>query len=52
MGEKNENLNPHPEGNVVRAEDKIPVSGKLAYSIGFAGKDCFQTITNSYLMMF
>ncbi len=36
----------------VRPEDKIPVLGKLSYSIGFAGKDTFQTIVNSYLMMF
>ena len=40
------------EKHAVRPEDKIPVSGKLCYSIGYAGKDCFQTITNSYLMMF
>ncbi len=36
----------------VRPEDRIPVSGKLAYSIGFAGKDTFQTIVNNYLMLF
>lgn len=36
----------------VPPEDRIGVAGKLCYSIGYAGKDCFQTITNSYLMMF
>ena len=40
------------EKYVIRPEDRIPISGKLAYSIGFAGKDCFATIVNSYLMMF
>lgn len=38
--------------STVAPEDRIGVPGKLCYSIGYAGKDCFQTITNSYLMMF
>lgn len=36
----------------IRPEDRIPVGGKLAYAIGFAGKDGFATIVNTYLMMF
>ncbi len=38
--------------STVAPEDRIGIQGKLCYSIGYAGKDCFQTITNSYLMMF
>ncbi|MDR0851350.1 MAG: MFS transporter, partial [Clostridiales Family XIII bacterium] len=36
----------------VRPEDKVGVSGKLSYAIGFAGKDCIQTVTNNFLMPF
>ena len=38
--------------SAVAPQDRIGIPGKLCYSIGYAGKDCFQTITNSYLMMF
>lgn len=40
------------ETYTVAPKDRVGVSGKLCYSIGYAGKDCFQTIANSYLMMF
>jgi GPH family glycoside/pentoside/hexuronide:cation symporter len=34
------------------SDNKIGVVGKLAYSVGFAGKDGFTTIVNSYAMLF
>ncbi len=36
----------------VNPKDRVGVGAKLAYSIGFAGKDGFQTIVNNYLMIF
>ena len=33
-------------------KDRVSPGAKLCYSIGFAGKDGFQTIANNYLMMF
>ncbi|MCI8539293.1 MAG: MFS transporter [Oscillospiraceae bacterium] len=36
----------------VAPQDRVSPASKLCYSIGFAGKDGFQTITNNYLMMF
>jgi sugar (glycoside-pentoside-hexuronide) transporter len=33
-------------------QDKVGVVGKLSYSIGFAGKDSIQTITNNFLLPF
>lgn len=36
----------------INPKDRVGAGAKLAYSIGFAGKDGFQTITNNYLMMF
>lgn len=36
----------------VNPKDRVGVGQKLCYSIGFAGKDGFQTIANNYLMMF
>ena len=36
----------------VNPKERIGVGAKLAYSIGFAGKDGFQTIVNNYMMMF
>ena len=36
----------------VNPKDRVGPGQKLCYSIGFAGKDTFQTITNNFLMMF
>ena len=36
----------------VNPKDRVGPGQKLCYSIGFAGKDTFQVITNNYLMMF
>lgn len=36
----------------VNPKDRVGPGAKLCYSIGFAGKDGFQTIANNYLMMF
>ena len=36
----------------VNPKDRVGPGQKLCYSIGFAGKDGFQTIANNYLMMF
>ena len=36
----------------VNPKDRVGPGQKLCYSIGFAGKDGFTTICNSYLMMF
>ena len=36
----------------VNPRNRVGPGQKLCYSIGFAGKDGFQTITNNYLMMF
>ncbi|MBP1736884.1 MAG: sugar (Glycoside-Pentoside-Hexuronide) transporter [Oscillospiraceae bacterium] len=37
---------------VIAPENRIGVVGKICYSIGFAGKDGFTTIANSYSMLF
>lgn len=36
----------------VNPKDRVGVGQKLCYSIGYAGKDGFQTIVNNYMMMF
>lgn len=36
----------------VNPKDRVGPGQKLCYSIGFAGKDGFQAITNAYLMIF
>lgn len=40
------------EKSAVAEKDKIGVWGKLCYSIGYAGENGFQTIFNSYCMIF
>jgi|GEM_PF-2598451 len=42
----------HTNKNIVNSKDRVGVAQKLSYSIGFAGKDGFTTIVNSYLMLF
>jgi sugar (glycoside-pentoside-hexuronide) transporter len=38
--------------HIVKVEDRVGVSGKLCYSLGFAGKDTILTVVNNFLMPF
>ena len=40
------------EGFGVPEKDRVPVKEKLAYSLGFAGKDAVQVIINSFVFVY